>query len=119
MKTYVEAVWGWVEDDQRALHERGFDPARTQIITVGGRDAGVLIVEDSPGFVYLGRIEIHPDYQGRGIGSGVIRGLLRDRPVELDVLAVNRRAHALYRRLGFHEVRHDDVRTRMRWSPRT
>ncbi|MFI6072310.1 GNAT family N-acetyltransferase [Actinoplanes sp. NPDC051343] len=119
MKAYIEAVWGWVEADQRALHDRGFDPSRTRIVTVDGEDAGLLIVEDTPEHVYVGRIEIRPEHQGRGAGSHLIGELLRDRPVELDVLAVNPRAHALYRRLGFQDVRDDGIRTRMRWSPRT
>jgi len=119
MSAYVAAVWGWAEADQLALHHRGFDPSRTRIVTVDGRDAGLVIVEPAPGHLYLGRIELLPEFQGRGIGSRLIRDLLRDEPVELDVLAVNPRARALYRRLGFREIRRDEVRTRMRWSPRT
>jgi ribosomal protein S18 acetylase RimI-like enzyme len=123
MRAYVEAIWGWVEDDQRAMHDRGFDPSHTRIVTVGGQDAGLLIVERTAGRIYLGRIEIHPDHQGHGIGSHLIGELLREaaaagKPVELDVLAVNPRAQSLYRRLGFHDVRGDAVRTRMRWSQR-
>ena len=125
MRTYIEAIWGWNEDTQRAFHHRGFDPARTRVITVDGHDAGVLILDYNPTEIYLARIEIHPDYQGHGIGSRLIGQLLReatdqDQAVVLDVLAVNRRAHALYQRLGFHDVtRHgtDDIKIRMRSTP--
>ncbi len=90
-----------------------------------GRDAGSISVERRPAETYLGRIEIHPGYQGQGIGSRLIQDLLDDavsrgRPVTLDVLAVNHQAHALYRRLGFHDIaRHGDhnIKIRMRSTP--
>jgi ribosomal protein S18 acetylase RimI-like enzyme len=125
MRPYVEAVWGWDEDVQRAFHARGFDSDRTRIVVVDGVDVGALIVDDGPELTYLARIEILPSHQGRGIGGRLVGGLLRDaaargRAVELDVLAVNDRAHALYRRLGFRDVgRHgdDNVKIRMRYVP--
>jgi ribosomal protein S18 acetylase RimI-like enzyme len=109
MGDYVSAVWGWDQAVQRGFHERWFDPDHLQIITADGVDVGVLAVEYRPAEIHLARIEIHPDHQGRGIGSQLIRALLdearrQDRPVVLDVLAVNRRAHALYRRLGFRDL---------------
>jgi ribosomal protein S18 acetylase RimI-like enzyme len=119
---YVAAVWGWDETVQREFHERAFDPAHTQIVTVDGRDVGVLVVERRPTEIYLGLIEIHPDDQDRGIGGALIRELLaeaagRGLPMALEVLAVNHRAYALYKRLGFREVgRHgeDGIKIRMR-----
>lgn len=70
-----------------------------------GTDIGMLDVERRPDEIYLSRIEIHPDHQGRGYGTRVIRALIdearqRDQDLVLDVLAVNHRAQALYRRLG-------------------
>ncbi|WP_198153063.1 GNAT family N-acetyltransferase [Pseudofrankia sp. DC12] len=122
MGSYVEQIWGWDGAIQRVHHERTFDPERTQIIMVDGRDAGLLSVERRPAETYLGRIEIHPDYQGQGIGSRLIQDLLdeavrRGHPVTLDVLAINQQAHALYRRLGFHDVaRHGENNIKIRMS---
>jgi ribosomal protein S18 acetylase RimI-like enzyme len=87
---------------------------RWQIITAGGSDIGMLDVEYRPGEIYLSRIEIHPDYQGRGIGTRLIGALTAEarqkvQDLVLDVLTVNRRAQALYRRLGMAETaRHSD-----------
>lgn len=125
MRDYVEAIWGWDEEASRAYHDRGFDPDKTRIITVDGHEAGVLIVDYRPTEIYLGRIELHPDYQGDGIGSRLIRRLLREaagrgQPLLLDVLVVNPRAYSLYQRLGFREVgRHGEgeIRIRMRAEP--
>ena len=57
----------------------------------------------------MSRIEIHPGHQGHGIGTRIITALLAEaertgQDLVLDVLTVNRRAQALYRRLGLTEV---------------
>jgi len=124
MGDYVAAIWGWDEPVQRGLHARAFDPRRWQIITANGTDVGMLNVERRPGEIYLARIEIHPDHQGRGFGTRLIRALLdeagqRGQDLVLDVLAVNQRAQALYRRLGLAEVARpgdDGLRITMRSS---
>src|SRR5579875_499868 len=75
MGEYVAAVWGWDERVQRGFHARAFSPGRWQIITADGADAGMLDVGYRRGEIYLARIEIHPDYQGRGIGRRLISAL--------------------------------------------
>lgn len=122
MGDYVAAIWGWDEQDQRDYHTRGFDPGHWQIITADGADIGMLSVEYRATEVYLGRIEVRPEHQGRGIGTRLITALLDEaeqqgKDLVLDVLAVNHRAHALYRRLGLRDVaRHGDgdIKIRMR-----
>ncbi|MGW0082269.1 GNAT family N-acetyltransferase [Streptomyces sp. NPDC003393] len=121
MGAYVKAIWGWDEQIQRDFHARVFTPQRWQIITADDTDVGMLHFEHRVTDIYLARIEIHPDHQGRGIGSRLIRGLLQQarrqgRDLTLDVLVVNQRAQALYQRLGLYEVtRHgeDDIKIRM------
>jgi ribosomal protein S18 acetylase RimI-like enzyme len=114
MGDYVTGIWGWDEQVQRDFHARAFDPRSWQIIRANGTDAGMLHVERRPDEIYLARIEIHPDYQGRGIGTRLIKVLMdearqRDQAFALDVLANNHRAQALYQRLGLTEVaRHGD-----------
>jgi ribosomal protein S18 acetylase RimI-like enzyme len=125
MGGYITAIWGWDEQRQRAFHDRSFSPGRWQIITVDGADVGMINVEHRPTEIYLGRIEIHPSRQGRGIGTRLIAGLIDEarrngQDLTLDVLIVNERAQALYRRLGLTEVaRHGDgdIRIRMRSGP--
>ncbi|WP_246278840.1 GNAT family N-acetyltransferase [Phytohabitans rumicis] len=115
LRPYVEATWGWDEAAQRGFHERRFDPAATQIVTVDGRDVGRLVVERGPDETVLGLIELLPAYQGRGIGTALIRDLIAEgRPVALEVLAVNRKAYALYERLGFRETGRDETKVHMR-----
>jgi ribosomal protein S18 acetylase RimI-like enzyme len=114
MGAYVSAIWGWDEDTQRAFHARAFNPDRWQIITDDGADVGMLDVEYRSDEIYLARIEISPDHQGRGIGTLLISALIAEathkgQALVLDVLTVNERALALYQRLGLTEVgRHGD-----------
>jgi len=124
MGDYITAIWGWDEQVQRGFHARAFNPGRWQIITAGGADIGMLDVEYRPGEIYLARIEICPDHQGRGIGSRLISALdgearQKGQDLVLDVLTVNHRAQALYQRLGMTEVaRHGDgnIKITMRLS---
>ena len=107
---YVTEIWGWDDGDQRAIHARTFKPERTQIVTVNGVDVGRLDIDDGEEEIFLSLIELSPTHQGRGIGSRLIRALLgraaaEGKPLALNVLEVNHRAYALYRRLGFTEVR--------------
>jgi ribosomal protein S18 acetylase RimI-like enzyme len=109
MGDYVTGIWGWDERVQRDFHARAFDPRRWQIIRANGTDVGMLDVERRPDEVYLARIEILPGYQGRGIGTRLIKMLIdearhSDKAFALDVLANNHRAQALYERLGLAEV---------------
>ena len=112
MGGYVAATWGRDEEVQRGFHARAFDPGRWQVITAAGIHIGMLSVERRPGEVYLARIEILSDYQGQGIGTGLIGALAADaagrgKNLVLDVLNV--RARALYERLGSEETgRHGD-----------
>ncbi len=120
-RRHVELVWGWDDDEQLAFFERRFQPARLQNVQSGGEDVGVLSVEDLDGELFLADIEIHPRWQGRGIGSSIVRSL-QDRAgtagkaLTLEVLHVNSRARALYERLGFRPTEEDGIRARLHWD---
>jgi ribosomal protein S18 acetylase RimI-like enzyme len=124
MGDVITAIWGWDDQEQRDFHDQVFKPDRWRIITADGADIGMLDVEYRPGEIYLARIEIHPDHQGRGFGTRLISALIeearqRGQSFTLDVLAPNQRAQALYRRLGLQEVaRHGDnnIKIAMRYS---
>lgn len=124
---YVDQVWGWDDDDQRAYLDRTIDIATTQIIVVDGVDTGRLNLADQDGDVYIGLIEVDTDFQRQGIGTRILRDVLDEafnagRGVRLSVLKVNSDAYRLYQRLGFVEHRADegaetDVRIHMRAHP--
>ncbi len=121
MGGYVEELYGpWDDKVQRGFHDRWFHPEATRVITVGDAAVGVLSFEDRGAEVYVSRIEVLPDWQNRGIGSAVLRGLLHDagaagKAVSLHVFSINP-AVGLYRRLGFVVEDDRDGRLFMKWS---
>jgi GNAT superfamily N-acetyltransferase len=112
MREYVEQVWGpWEEERQRAFHGDAFRPADGWfLIDDDGVRVGVVQYDVHEDHIWLGRITITPQLQGRGIGSAVIERLRREsdgKPMRLRVLDVNVDARRLYERLGFVAVRPD------------
>lgn len=121
MREHIEKIWGWNEPEQQAFFDNRFEPAEWQIIQAGGQDVGVLIVKENDEELYLAEIEIVPEWQGRGIGSSVLRSLMEDavarqKPLTLRVLHLNERARALYERLGFRPFREIETHTYPRWD---
>jgi ribosomal protein S18 acetylase RimI-like enzyme len=75
-----------------------------------GNDVGVVDVSDVGDHLYLSRIEVLPQAQGRGLGTSILLDLIgRGRTVRLHVFTNNVRARRLYERLGF-TVDHEDER---------
>jgi GNAT superfamily N-acetyltransferase len=123
MRPYVEAIWGWDDDEQARIFDETFTPDDRQIIQIDAEDAGVLAVTESEQEIWLELIEIDPRRQGAGVGTAVVRSLLRraadtDRRVALRVLRTNVAARSLYERLGFVAFRETDVRVYLRADPR-
>lgn len=106
---------------ERRMLERQFVPDRDRIVEVDGRPAGIFGVDDTRRMLYLRHIALIPDVQGCGLGTALLRSLLkraenRGIPVELTVDKDNRRARHLYDRLGFKIALETDTRLRMRYT---
>ena len=106
MKEYIEETWGWEESWQRDYFQAKWNPAKRQIIQVNSQDAGVLVIEKREQELYLGLIEVLPEFQGCGVGTAVIHDFIaaaqaQDCLATLHVLKSNDKARRLYERLGF------------------
>lgn len=116
LRDHVIATWGrWDDDDQWQRFMAGFVASRSRILSVGGADVGLLVVDKDTDPLRLLSIAILPEHQGQGLGTAVIRHVIAeagDRAVWLQVLKVNP-AIALYRRLGFRTVEETDTHFRM------
>ena len=121
MRDYVEAIWGWDEALQVQYFQVRFNPARMQIIECAGEAVGYISVERREASIFLGAIEIAPEYQGQGIGTGLIRDLQGEAerqgvPLKLQVLQGNP-ARRLYERLGFAPTGETETHIMMSWLP--
>jgi ribosomal protein S18 acetylase RimI-like enzyme len=124
MRESIAACRGrWDEARERAQFEQQLELAATQIIQVGGVDVGFVMLVHRSDSLQLHTLCVAPEHQGRGIGSLVTmdvarEGLAAGRGVVLSVLKVNRRAHALYERLGFEVVSASEHHLHMRYARR-
>jgi ribosomal protein S18 acetylase RimI-like enzyme len=122
MRALVERLRGWDEAAERASFATQFRAGTDAIVVVGGRDVGYLGVDedDGAGRTLLSMIALAPEIQRRGIGTAIIRDVLRDahaagRDVVLRVTEANLDARRLYERLGFRAARElDEPEKRMR-----
>jgi ribosomal protein S18 acetylase RimI-like enzyme len=121
-RAYVDATWGWDEDEQVAFFDARFDPMRRQIVQSQGEDIGDLVVEERPHEIYLARIALLPEWQGLGIGRSIVESLLAraaasGKTVVLEVLHTNPRAARLYEELGFEPTSRNETHLFMRSAP--
>jgi ribosomal protein S18 acetylase RimI-like enzyme len=105
MRNYVEQTWGWERVWQEENFRAKFDIAGLEILEIEGRAIGAMAVKEEPERLFLREIAIHPDWQGLGIGSALVKevmatGGIRGLPARLQVLKVNP-ARRLYERCGF------------------
>lgn len=93
-----------------------------QVIELGGVAVGLVKVIRAPEQWKLLQLQVLPEYQGRGIGSSVVLGVLREaraanQAVVLTVLK-NNPAKRLYERVGFKVVGEREHVYEMRWNGR-
>ena len=105
-KEYVEEVWGWDGDEQRRLHRQRFEAQDFRVISVDGKDVGIMAVALTPDCMKVNQLFLLPEHQGNGIGQDCMLRIVRlarrmGLPVRLRVLKVNVRAVVFYKRLEF------------------
>ena len=102
---YVAQVWGWDEAVQRAYHDSDWAVHRPDIVELNGVPIGTLEVADHHDHVYVGEFYLLPAYQRRGIGTKLLRRVLKRADdaglsIRLQFLKVNP-VRSLYERHGF------------------
>lgn len=109
IKPYVEAIWGWDETFQTKDFLENFQPELNKIVTYGGHDIGVLERYESEFVVNISEIHIEPAYQGKGIGSSILKTVIEqaremNKTVKLGAFKKNHGAIKLYEQLGLHQT---------------
>ncbi len=101
--------------------EGRFRPGRDWIVTNEADQIGVLSLDRRSDAVVVRHIALLPEFQNRGIGSALIRGVLdfavtAKLPVRVRI-AKDNPARSLYERLGFTVTAEDDQRYEMTARP--
>lgn len=118
----VVAQFGaWNESDQAKRFAEKWKQSQYDVVQLDGIDVGALWTSRTDHDLFLNEIQVLPEYQGRGIGTALIEGVVaRARslglPLRLRVLKANR-ARALYDRLGFTEEGQTDTHFLLRFDP--
>ena len=106
-KKYVEECWGaWIEEDQRTYFEKFISAVKDNAYIIVNRNKKIGFyngeILDS-GNYEIGNICIIPEYQGKGIGTKILKEKLeenKDRDIEIQYFKQNP-VGSLYERLGF------------------
>jgi len=105
---------------QQQGYHAAFPDAEFAIILTGNQAVGRIVVHRAEKEFRLVDIALLPAHRGRGIGTALVQGLLREaaaagKPVRLSVLK-DERAVRLYQRLGFEKTGEDSARMQMVWG---
>lgn len=121
IKPYVEEMFGWDEEWQRQFVYKNYRPENIEFIIAEDRCIGLLEVVEDDNEIFLKNILIVDEYQEKGIGASILKGLIEKaetlhKPIRLEVLAVNERAEAFYKRLGFDVTERNNIKVCMRYE---
>ena len=110
----------WDEARQDRFFDAAWAEAEHEMLLCDGAPCGYVCVEEHDDHVLVAEIVVMPEFQGRGIGSTVLRETqerARERgvPVRLGTFHTNRAAD-LYRRLGFRETGRSATHIGFEWS---
>jgi len=110
-------------DEVRAEYRNKFDPEKIQVIQFDGKDVGRLRVVRTPESIYVGGIQLLPEFQGRGIGTKLFTDLIREsestkRLITLEVHEVNEQAKHFYVGLGFAEGERKEGQVVLTYTPK-
>ncbi|MEN9649096.1 MAG: hypothetical protein RL094_63 [Candidatus Parcubacteria bacterium] len=95
-----------------AEYKEKYPAEKVQVIQYDGKDVGRLRVVRSKEEIYIGGIQLLPEFQGKGIGSSIMRDIINEAkktktPITLEVHEVNKAANSFYTKLGFKFVKQE------------
>ncbi|WP_273808377.1 MULTISPECIES: GNAT family N-acetyltransferase [unclassified Pseudomonas] len=120
-RCHIEKLWGWNEAWQRQNFSSECENADTSVVEEDGVIAGYTQVLDEDDQVYIQNIALSEAFQGRGIGTELLRQLqshasARKVPLMLSVFRTNPSARRLYERLGFLRIGESETHIEMCWA---
>ncbi|HHX8443443.1 TPA: GNAT family N-acetyltransferase [Vibrio diabolicus] len=108
----IKAVFGWDESVQRDIHRDEWEEEKPTIITIDEVPVGSYLVQFHSEHLYFGRFFLLPEYQGKGIGSDVLKTVIQLADEKLLSIRLcylqGNRVGQLYKRLGFEVTKQDE-----------
>ena len=116
-----EAFVKWQFDLQRREYEARFPEAEYDVIIVDNQRAGRIWIGRDDKQIRLLDIAVLPEFQNRGVGTILLRGLIEEarqsgKALRHMVLVLNNDAHRFYERLGFVVIEDLGGYKHMEWS---
>ena len=117
------ATWGGWDENRHSRHfNKCWERGAISAIELDGIRVGMVQLSDQVDAVEIREIQIHPSYQGQGIGTRVLQDTIAQahaerKKVYLSTGLQNLRAVKLYRRLGFVEVAQTETHYHMESDP--
>ncbi|MGW7068999.1 N-acetyltransferase family protein [Streptomyces sp. NPDC054855] len=113
MRPDLERLARFDEHRVRQRFRDAFSPRHTSVVLVDGAFAGCVALRPADGCQWLEHFYLDPAFQGRGLGSAVLRGLLDRTDADGDLVRLNvlqgSAARRLYERHGFGVETEDPV----------
>lgn len=102
-------------------YKDSFEPSKIEVIQDGNESIGRLRVVRGDD-IYIGGLQILPEYRGKGIGTEVLEGLIKEaedagKKITLEVFHNNPRAQNLYEKLGFRVIQENEKQKIMEYVP--
>ena len=112
----------WQFDLQRREYDVRFPGAAYHIIVVDQQPAGRIWVGGDAEQVRLLDIALLPEFQNRGVGTGLLRRLIahaaeQRKALRHMVFVLNNNAERFYERLGFKQIEEFGAYKHMEWRP--
>ncbi|MDH5633513.1 MAG: GNAT family N-acetyltransferase [Gammaproteobacteria bacterium] len=114
----IEQAWGWDDESWAKYYQFGKVPPDVYIIIADDADIGWIALKRSDDSICITGIVLLPEFQGNGIGTRVIGGILHEARassavVRLEVFKTNP-AVGFYKRLGFGVTGETETHFRMK-----
>jgi ribosomal protein S18 acetylase RimI-like enzyme len=117
-----DAFIRWQFERQEEEYNQRYPDARYDVILVDGVPAGRIWVGTDDKQIRLLDIAIKPEFQNRGVGTHLLRGLMAEatetnKALRHMVFVLNDNAHRFYERLGFVVIEDLGGYKHMEWRP--
>ncbi|MBU0750050.1 GNAT family N-acetyltransferase [Patescibacteria group bacterium] len=111
------------EEEEFAKYEEKFEPEKIKVIQYEGHDVGRLRVVRTPESIYIGGLQILPEFQGMGIGSAINQELIDESnrtgiPIISEVHHVNEKNLHIKEKFGFKEISRNETQVVMKYTPK-